>query len=250
MARLLRIPLVIQEQNAIPGLTNRILSRIANRVFEAFPGSFADSGLAEESGNPVRQEILALPEPAERFANHQGKSRLLVLGGSLGAQVLNETVPAALAQLPPEQRPSVWHQAGDKTYPLAVAAYQQHGVEADIKPFEADMAAAYAWADLVVCRAGALTISELAAAGLGSVLVPFPHAVDDHQTHNAAYLVNAGAAILLPQTELNAASLAQLLGELFQDPGRCLEMAKAARGLARPKAAEQVGHACLEVMQP
>jgi UDP-N-acetylglucosamine--N-acetylmuramyl-(pentapeptide) pyrophosphoryl-undecaprenol N-acetylglucosamine transferase len=249
VAWLLRIPLVIQEQNTIPGLTNRILSRIASRVFEAFPGSFADSGSAEESGNPVRREILALPEPEVRFAAHQGKLRLLVLGGSLGAQVLNETVPAALARLQPEQRPSVRHQAGEKTYPLALTHYQAQGVEAEIKPFETDMAAAYGWADLVICRAGALTISELAAAGLGSVLVPFPHAVDDHQTHNAAYLVNAGAAVLLPQTELTPESLAHLLAGLLADPAQLLEMARAARRLARPNAAEQVGRACLEIMK-
>jgi UDP-N-acetylglucosamine--N-acetylmuramyl-(pentapeptide) pyrophosphoryl-undecaprenol N-acetylglucosamine transferase len=249
MAWLLRIPLVIQEQNAIPGLTNRLLSRVASRVFEAFPGSFADTGLAEESGNPVRREILELPAPEERFSTRQGRPRLLILGGSLGAQVLNETVPAALARLEPELRPSVRHQTGEKTYALAVEGYRSHGVEAELRPFEADMAEAYGWADLVICRAGALTVSELAAAGLGAVLVPFPHAVDDHQTHNAAYLVKAGAAVLLPQTELNAESLAGLLRELLQDDVRRLAMAKAARSLARPDAAAQVGRACLKVMK-
>jgi len=249
MARLLHIPLVIQEQNAIPGLTNRILSRFASRVFEAFPGSFADSGMAEESGNPVRREILQLPPPQQRFAARTGRPRLLVLGGSLGAQVLNETMPAALAGLEPELHPEVRHQTGDKTYELAVERYRVHGIEAEIVPFEADMAGAYAWADLVICRAGALTISELAAAGLGAVLVPFPHAVDDHQTHNAGYLVKAGAALLLPQTELHADSLGKLLHELLQDRERLLSMAEAARSLARPEAAAQVGRACLEVMK-
>ncbi len=249
MARLLRIPLVIQEQNAIPGLTNRILSRIANQVFEAFPGSFTDSGNVEESGNPVRAEIASLPEPDERFANHQGRRRLLVLGGSLGAQVLNEVVPAALAQLQPEQCPLVRHQAGEKTYRIALDAYARAGIEAEVKPFENDMADAYGWADLVICRAGALTVSELAAAGLGAVLVPYPHAVDDHQTHNAGFLVQAGAGILVQQTELDAASLAELLQGLLQAPERLLSMARAARRLARPAAAEQVGRACLEVMR-
>jgi UDP-N-acetylglucosamine--N-acetylmuramyl-(pentapeptide) pyrophosphoryl-undecaprenol N-acetylglucosamine transferase len=249
VAWMLRIPLVIQEQNAIPGLTNRILSRIANRVFEAFPGSFADSGLAEESGNPVRREILELPVPEVRFAAREGRSRLLVLGGSLGAQVLNEMVPAALARLAPELCPQVRHQTGEKTYELALERYRANGIEAELKPFEADMAGAYGWADLVICRAGALTISELAAAGLGAILVPFPHAVDDHQTHNAAFLVKAGAAELLPQTELNAASLAALLQGLLQEPARLLTMAQAARRLARPEAAAQVGRACLEVMK-
>jgi UDP-N-acetylglucosamine--N-acetylmuramyl-(pentapeptide) pyrophosphoryl-undecaprenol N-acetylglucosamine transferase len=249
MAWLLRIPLVIQEQNAIPGLTNRILSRVASRVFEAFPGSFADTGLAEESGNPVRREILELAEPEMRFGARQGRPRLLVLGGSLGAQVLNETVPAALARLQPGLRPEVRHQTGEKTYGLALEGYRSHGIEAQLTPFEANMAGAYGWADLVICRAGALTVSELAAAGVGAVLVPFPHAVDDHQTHNAAYLVKAGAALLLPQTELNAESLADLLRELLQDPVRLLAMAKAARRLARPDAAAQVGRTCLEVMK-
>ena len=249
MAWVLRVPLVIQEQNAIPGLTNRILSRIASRVFEAFPGSFADSGLAEESGNPVRHEILELSEPEGRFSARQGKPRLLVLGGSLGAQVLNEMVPAALACLDEELRPSVRHQTGEKTYEMAVERYRTHGIDAELKAFETDMAGAYGWADLVICRAGALTISELAAAGLGAVLVPFPYAVDDHQTHNAAYLVKAGAAVMLPQTELSAESLAKQLRELLCDPAHLLAMAKAARRLARPEAAAQVGRACLEVMK-
>lgn len=246
MARLLNIPLIIQEQNAIPGLTNHILSRFAARVFEAFPGSFQDLAKAEESGNPVRREIATLPEPEIRFAEHQGRIRLLVLGGSLGAQALNEVVPLALARLSPEQRLLVRHQSGEKTYELALAAYAEAGVVAEINAFEENMASAYAWADLVISRAGALTVSELAAAGLGAVLVPFPHAVDDHQTHNATYLVNAGAAILLPQAELDAESLSSLLVELTAERGRLLSMAKAARALARPDAAERVGRACLE----
>jgi UDP-N-acetylglucosamine--N-acetylmuramyl-(pentapeptide) pyrophosphoryl-undecaprenol N-acetylglucosamine transferase len=181
-----------------------------------------------------------------RFNLHEGNVRLLVLGGSLGAQVLNEMVPAALARLAPERRPLVRHQAGEKTYELAVSAYRAAQVEAEIKPFESDMASAYDWADLVIARAGALTISELAAAGLGSVLSPFPYAVDDHQTKNAGFLVNAGAAILLPQSELNVDSLSELLGELLQDRAKLLFMAKAARALAKPDAAERVGRACLE----
>ena len=199
MARLLRIPLVIQEQNAIPGFTNRLLSRIANRVFEAFPGSFDRSVKAELSGNPVRATIAALPAPEKRLKDHTGPTRLLVLGGSLGAQVLNRMVPAALAGIEPELRPQVLHQAGEKTLQDALEAYRQHSVEAEVKAFLDDMAGAYSWANLVICRAGALTISELAAVGLGALLVPFPHAVDDHQTRNAGVLVDAGAGLLMPQ---------------------------------------------------
>jgi UDP-N-acetylglucosamine--N-acetylmuramyl-(pentapeptide) pyrophosphoryl-undecaprenol N-acetylglucosamine transferase len=249
VARLLRIPLVIQEQNAIPGLTNRMLARIASRVFEAFPGSFgADLG-AETSGNPVRREIVDLPTPAQRFATRSGPLRLLVLGGSLGARALNQTLPEALALMPPERRPEVRHQAGEKLYEEAVAAYQAAGVTGDIKPFERDMAGAYGWADLVICRAGALTVSELATAGVGAILVPYPHAVDDHQTHNARFLVEAGAARLLPQHELTAEGLATLLNSLCDDRPALLRMAEAARAVAVSDAAGVVGRACLESLK-
>jgi UDP-N-acetylglucosamine--N-acetylmuramyl-(pentapeptide) pyrophosphoryl-undecaprenol N-acetylglucosamine transferase len=249
MARLLRIPLVIQEQNAIPGLTNRLLAGFATRVFEAFPGSFGAEVGAETSGNPVRREIVDLPAPAERFTTRVGALRLLVLGGSLGARVLNQTLPKALALLPPAQRPEVRHQAGEKLYDEAVAAYRSAGVSAEIKPFEKDMAAAYGWADLVICRAGALTVSELAAAGVGAILVPYPHAVDDHQTHNARFLVEAGAALLLPQYEMTAEGLAATLHTLSEDRPALLRMAEAARALAVPDAAGLVGSACLESLK-
>ncbi|EGW54665.1 UDP-N-acetylglucosamine--N-acetylmuramyl-(pentapeptide) pyrophosphoryl-undecaprenol N-acetylglucosamine transferase [endosymbiont of Tevnia jerichonana (vent Tica)] len=248
MAWVMRIPLVIQEQNAVPGLTNRLLAPLARRVFEAFPGSFDAARRALNSGNPVRAEITALAAPAERFAARSGPLRLLVLGGSLGAQALNETVPKALALLEPAQRPQVRHQAGERNFVVAQQAYRDLGISAEVKPFEEDMAAAYGWADLVICRAGALTISELAAAGLGAILVPYPHAVDDHQTRNAAFLVNAGAAQLLPQSELDAADLADRLSRLSADRGELMKMAGAARALAQPDAAERVGRACLEVM--
>jgi UDP-N-acetylglucosamine--N-acetylmuramyl-(pentapeptide) pyrophosphoryl-undecaprenol N-acetylglucosamine transferase len=240
---------VIQEQNAIPGLTNKLLSRFATRVFEAFPGSFGSKVGAEISGNPVRREIVDLPTPAERFTSHAGALRLLVLGGSLGARVLNQTLPKALALLPPTLRPEVRHQAGEKLYDEAVAAYRNAGVSAEIKPFEKDMAAAYGWADLVICRAGALTVSELAAAGVGAILVPYPHAVDDHQTHNARFLVEAGAAWLLPQDEMSAEGLASKLQTLSEDRPALLRMAEAARAVALPDAAGLVGHACLESLK-
>jgi UDP-N-acetylglucosamine--N-acetylmuramyl-(pentapeptide) pyrophosphoryl-undecaprenol N-acetylglucosamine transferase len=246
MARLLRTPLVIQEQNAIPGLTNKLLSRFATRVFEAFPGSFGVDVGAVTSGNPVRREIVELPEPALRFAHRSGPVRLLVLGGSLGARALNQTLPAALALLPPALCPEIRHQAGEKLFDEALAAYEMAGVSAQVKPFEQDMAGAYGWADLVICRAGALTVSELAAAGVGAILVPFPHAVDDHQTHNARFLVDAGAARLAPQHELTAEGLATTLQTLCADRSALLRMAEAARKVAVPDAAAVVGRACLE----
>ncbi|MEF3193044.1 MAG: undecaprenyldiphospho-muramoylpentapeptide beta-N-acetylglucosaminyltransferase [Halothiobacillaceae bacterium] len=241
-ARALGFPLVIHEQNAIAGLTNRVLARLANRVLAGYPGAFANG--AEVVGNPVRPEIAALPGPDERMAGRGGPMHLLVVGGSLGARALNETVPQALALLAPSERPEVWHQAGSKMLEEAYAAYGRAGVAARVEPFIADMAAAYGWADLVLCRAGALTVAELAAAGVGSILVPFPHAVDDHQTRNAAVLADAGAAELIPQNELTAGRLAERLRLLGTDRARLLKMARRARALARPDAAERVLDRC------
>jgi UDP-N-acetylglucosamine--N-acetylmuramyl-(pentapeptide) pyrophosphoryl-undecaprenol N-acetylglucosamine transferase len=247
VARLLDIPLVVHEQNRVPGLTNQWLARWAIRVFEAFPGSFPPARGALACGNPVRPEIAALKPPEQRFAGRSGPLRLLVLGGSRGARALNRVMPEALALVQPELRPRVRHQAGDRTLEEALAAYREQGVEADICAFIDDMAEAYGWADLVIGRAGALTLSELAAAGVGAVLVPYPHAVDDHQTRNAAWLVEGGAALLLPQHRLSAAHLAGLLTPLAQGRDRLLEMARRARALAQTRAADTVADACLEV---
>lgn len=249
MARLLGIPLVIQEQNRIPGLTNQWLSRIAARVFEAFPNSFPAGRGAVTSGNPVRPEITALETPRERMAARSGPGHLLVVGGSLGARILNETVAGAVAMLPPEQRPRIRHQAGELTLEAARGAFLDARVEAEVVPFIADMAEAYAWADLVVCRAGALTVSELAAAGVGSILVPYPHAVDDHQTGNARYLAEVDAAQLLPQTELSPVSLGAALAGLFGDRSRLIAMAEAARSRAEPEAAARIVRTCWEVIE-
>ncbi len=245
-ARLLGIPLVIHEQNAIPGLTNQWLARIASQVLEAFPGSFAPTRHARVTGNPVRAEIAALPAPSQRMAGRSGPARLLVLGGSQGAQALNETVPAALAQLQSAERPLIRHQAGANKLEAAQAAYHAAGVEAQVSAFIEDMAEAYGWADLVICRAGALTIAELAAVGLGALLVPYPYAVDDHQTHNARHLTAAGAARLLPQAELTPESLAGQLRKLLGERELLLAMASAARSLARPDAAHTVAAVCME----
>jgi UDP-N-acetylglucosamine--N-acetylmuramyl-(pentapeptide) pyrophosphoryl-undecaprenol N-acetylglucosamine transferase len=246
-ARALGLPLVIHEQNRVPGMTNQWLARIANRVFEAFPGSFPAPRRAIASGNPVRRAIVELPTPRERLGGRSSPGNLLIVGGSLGAKVLNETVPAALALIPEQERPRVRHQAGQQTLDIARRAYADSGVEAEITPFIADMAEAYGWVDLVVCRAGALTVSELAAAGVGSILVPYPYAVDDHQTGNARYLADAGAARLVSQSDLSAAGLATQLRELLGDRATLLHMAEAARARAHPDAAERIAAACWEL---
>ena len=246
-ARLAGIPLVVHEQNRAPGMTNRALARLADRVLTGFPDTFRH-GREELVGNPVRAAIAALPAPAERFAGRDGNLRILVLGGSQGARALNEAVPAALAILCGRGIGcEVRHQCGARQLDAATHAYAQAGVEASIEPFIADMAAAYAWADLVLCRAGALTLAELCAVGIGSVLVPFPQAVDDHQTRNAQYLVDHGAALLLPQHgDPLAGRIADAITKLH---GRAalLQLAESARALARPDAADRVAEIALEI---
>ena len=244
-AWLLRKPLVIHEQNAIAGMTNRWLSRFATLTLEAFPGAFGGDTVTRCTGNPVRADLAALPHPAER-PERDGPVRILVLGGSRGALAINQTMPAALAQLPATQKVAVTHQCGSDHVEATRQAYQQAGVEADVVPFIDDMAGAYAAADLVVCRAGALTLAELCAVGVASVLVPFPHAVDDHQTANARHLAQAGAAVLVPQSEMNEQSLGELLASLTGDAERLGSMARAARDLARPDATDRVVNYCLE----
>jgi UDP-N-acetylglucosamine--N-acetylmuramyl-(pentapeptide) pyrophosphoryl-undecaprenol N-acetylglucosamine transferase len=246
VAWLLRCPLVIHEQNSVAGLTNRLLAPLARYVLEAFPGSLPAARHAVHTGNPVRAAIAALPEPARRLSEHAGALHLLVIGGSLGAEVLNRVVPQAVAYLPLEARPQIHHQTGRADADAVRARYRELGSEVRVEAFVEDMAAAYAWADLVVCRAGALTVAELCAAGVASILVPFPHATDDHQTGNAGYLADAGAAELLPQPELTAERLAEQLAAYSADRPVLLEMASRARQLARPDAARQVAGYCLQ----
>jgi UDP-N-acetylglucosamine--N-acetylmuramyl-(pentapeptide) pyrophosphoryl-undecaprenol N-acetylglucosamine transferase len=246
-AWLTRAPLVIHEQNAIAGFTNRRLAPLACEVLEAFPNSFAAGTKARPIGNPVRQEIFAVPPPAERFASRGGTIRILVIGGSLGAMRLNTVVPFALARLAGGAiHCDVRHQAGERWAESARKSYADAKVRADVQPFIENMAEAYAWADLVICRAGALTISELAAAGVGAILVPFPAAVDDHQTHNARYLVSEGAAVLIADRELTAERLSEELQRLCAGRGKLLAMAERARLLARPQAAEELAASCLK----
>jgi UDP-N-acetylglucosamine--N-acetylmuramyl-(pentapeptide) pyrophosphoryl-undecaprenol N-acetylglucosamine transferase len=255
-AWLLGIPLVIHEQNAIAGLTNRWLARLATQVFEAFPGSFgarradARAGAGPRCvGNPVRADIAALPAPAVRFAGRGEMKRLLVLGGSQGAQRLNLLMPQALALVSGQVRVEVRHQTGARGLTATRAAYDAAGVAAELLPFIDDMAAAYAWADFAVCRAGALTITELQAAGLGALLIPFPAAVDDHQTQNAEVLVRAGAARVIQERDLDAGVLAATIAELAADGPRLLAMAEAARAGAVTDAAVKLADACLAVAE-
>ena len=241
MASWLNIPLILHEQNSVAGLANRVLAGVADRILSGFPGVLKK---ADWCGNPVRPEIASLPTPAERYAGRKGSLHLLVVGGSLGAAILNEVVPQALALLPAEARPEVVHQAGEKHIEALHRSYERAGVKAHLVAFIDGMAGAYAWADIVICRAGALTVAELAAAGVPSILVPFPAAVDDHQTGNARFLSSAGAAILLPQKELTPERLA-LIGNLGRD--QLLQMAEKARALARADATAAVARACEEL---
>ena len=243
-ARLTHRPLLVHEQNRVAGYTNRKLAGFAQRVLAGFSDALPG---AEWVGNPVRGAIAGLPAPHERMAARSGRPRLLVLGGSLGARALNLALPQALSLLESGQRPEVLHQCGSRGIEEARAAYAKAGVDAHIVPFIEDMAGTYAWADLAVCRAGALTLAELTAAGLGAVLVPFPYAVDDHQTRNAEALVAAGAAELMQERDLDVQQLAQRLEALLGNHDRLVAMAEAARTLAKPDAAAVIARACLEV---
>lgn len=240
-----RRPLLVHEQNRVPGFTNRVLSHVADRVLTGFADSFENHARREWTGNPVRAAISAIPSPKQRMTEHRGAVRVLVLGGSLGASSLNRALPQALAKCGPDSRPEVWHQSGSRGLPDALDAYADAGVDARVDAFVDDMAEAYAWADLCVCRAGALTIAELCAAGLGALLVPYPYAVDDHQTRNAEALRDAGAAEIIPEDTLKQGALDTHLQALLGDRDRLVAMASAARELARPDAAQRIADFCI-----
>ena len=246
-AWLTRRPLIIHEQNAAAGLTNRLLARLARVVLQAFPGSFNSLANVETVGNPVREDIAAVPEPGARYPGREGPLRLLVLGGSQGALSLNKTVPAALALLPGNARPLVRHQCGERTIDAARDAYDGCGIEVELLPFIEDMAAAYAWADLVVCRAGALTVAELCAVGLPALFIPYPSAVDDHQTANARAMADADAAVIMQERDLTDQSLSDLLKDWLCDRSVLQSRAVRARALARPDALQRISSICLEV---
>ena len=246
-AWLTRRPLVIHEQNAVAGMTNRMLAHLATNVLEAFPASFPGSVKASAAvGNPVRREITAMGPPQQRFAERTGPLRVLVIGGSQGAAKLNAAVPAAIATMAEAVRPEVLHQSGDHHLASARELYEKHGVKGDVRAFIDDMAAAYGWADLIVCRSGALTVSEIAAAGLPAIFVPFGAAVDDHQTRNARFLVDAGASVLIPESELTPQRLAgQLKALLGAGRAALASMAVKARQLAITDADVRLADACV-----
>lgn len=246
-AWLLRIPLCLHEQNAIAGMTNRLLKPFAKIVMQAFPHTFNAKGNLFTTGNPVRHDILSVRPPEERMTQNRQDVKILIIGGSLGALKLNQVVPAALSQLDDRLTVNVRHQTGQQHLQMTLQEYEKHGVEADITDFIDDMAAAYSWADLVVCRAGAMTIAELAAVGVGSILVPFPYAVDDHQAANARYLSDSGCAVLIRESELTPESLAGALKEMCRNHEHLISMAMICRELAKPRATEDVAMHCLEV---
>ena len=246
MASFLNRPLVIHEQNSVAGLANRVLAKLADRVMTTFPGAFGEATAVIWTGNPVREEIVAMAPPENRYAARAGQMRVLVMGGSQGAQGLNTVVPEALGQMPADARPRVLHQAGVAHCDAVLARYREHGVAAEVVTFIDDIAARYADTDLIVCRAGATTIAEIAAAGIASVLVPYPHAVDDHQTINARFLADRGAALLIPQHELTPQRLAEALSGLTRE--RLLVMAQAARAAGKPEATRAVAQVCKELV--
>lgn len=237
----LRRPLVLHEQNAIPGWTNKILAKLASSIMVAFPNVF-NAYQAQQTGNPVRQDILNVSPKVQR----DRKAKLLILGGSQGANIFNEMLPRAIALLPPEIRPEICHQTGKAHLEKTIQNYQAQGLDAKITDFIDDMAQAYAQADIVIARSGALTIAELSAVGVASILIPFPYAVDNHQMHNAKYLSDQNAAILLPQTELTEQKIAELLSDFIAHPEKQFAMAQACRALGKPLATQKVAQCCLE----
>ena len=243
-ARLKGIPLVIHEQNSVAGTTNRISARLARRVMQGFPGVFKRG---EWCGNPVRPTIANLPAPELRFAQRTGAVNLLVLGGSRGALAINKILPEALALIDPQHRPQVMHQAGKLHCEMTRGLYRAAGVEAQVVPFIEQMEEAYSWADFAICRAGALTVAELTCAGLGSLLIPFPYAIDDHQTVNGKLLVEQGSALMIQQKDLSAKRLAEEITALCSSRKGLLEMAMGARELAKTGAASRVAKVCMEV---
>ena len=240
-AWLMRIPVIIHEQNAVVGMTNRWLSKIATKVFEAFPGAFLEKRSAQHVGNPVRDSIVNLTKQIKP----KSEKRILIVGGSLGAMTLNNVVPAAMSLL--VEKPQIWHQTGQRDFEQTKDRYKEAGIEARVEPFLDDIDQAYAWADVVICRAGALTISELAAAGLPAVLVPYPYAVDDHQTANAHYLADAGAAIIIQDSDLTKEKLAPIIEDWITTSELISDMSVKAKRMAMTGATEQVAESIMEV---
>ena len=249
-AWLLRKPLIIHEQNAVAGMTNKALSKLARKVLEAFKNAFPVGVKTESVGDPVRGSILTMDKPNDRLQGRSGKIRLLVVGGSLGAKAINDLLPEVLSEMPVAERPEVWHQAGKRNIDETLARYNELGVDGcKVVPFIDGMDSAYAWADVVLCRAGALTVSELGIAGVASVLIPYPYAVDDHQTKNAAFLADNGAAIVVQQRDLTKTVLKQLLTDQLNQREKLMDMANKACSLGQPEASEKVATICIEAMK-
>jgi len=250
-AWLLKKPLVIHEQNAVAGLTNRLLLPVAKRVLQAFPDTFRSNDKVIYTGNPVRDEMSHLKLPTDRFKKIDRSIHLLILGGSLGAKAINECIPRSLHLLPSHNDLQVWHQTGELHFEATKNIYQEDSLEVyRLEPFIHDMASALDWADFVICRAGALTVSEISAAGIGSLLVPYPHAVDDHQTKNGAHLVKKGAAMMIQQKDLSPERLASQLHSVLGDPQKLLAMGIASRALAKLDATDRVVEECLSIINP
>ncbi len=249
VAAMLRKPLIIHEQNAIAGLTNRLLAPFAKRILTGFPNTFVRKNV-EVLGNPVRAEISQLQRKHIIAEPNNRSIRVLIFGGSLGAQSLNETVPAALAKvmakLPVEMHPEIWHQAGEKKQSFTQEQYKLHGINGRVDAFINDMQEAYGWADLVICRAGAITVAELSVAGVGAIFIPYPYAVDDHQTANAATLVNAGAALMVKEKHLTAEKLADVLEDLLRNRSKLKSFSEATKAFAKPQAARDVAKVCIQ----
>ncbi|WP_100623364.1 undecaprenyldiphospho-muramoylpentapeptide beta-N-acetylglucosaminyltransferase [Candidatus Coxiella mudrowiae] len=241
-------PMVIHEQNAVAGLTNRVLAKIARSVLQAFPGAFAGGGDVRTTGNPIRAELINTPLPRVRLLNRQGPLRVLVLGGSQGARLINQKMVIALRNYPNPQELMLWHQTGQADFERLKKAYEMLDFEARIDAFIDDMAKAYTWADLIVCRSGALTVSEIAAVGVASIFVPYPYAVDDHQFHNGRFLEQAGAAIIIPEKSLTEKCLILYFEQFARDRNRLLTMAECARNLAEPKAVQNVVSECKKLL--
>jgi len=243
--------LVIHEQNAVPGFTNKLLSKIANLVFEAFPNTFPDSDKVLYTGNPLRSEIAELAEKPRQYEKSSRSLRILVLGGSQGALAINEVVPELIADWPEQNRPHVLHQSGERTLEETQVLYKDRGLSSvegvKVVPFISNMADAYGWADLVICRSGASTVSEIAAVGLPSILIPYPHHSDQQQKHNANWLVSAGAAFLLEQKDLTLATLRSLLLDLHTDRSKLQKMSDAARSISICDADELIVSRCMEL---
>lgn len=248
MAKLLILPLLIHESNAVVGLTNKWLAKIANEVLVGFPDVLSNSHHHHYVGNPVRQTIAALPAPEQRLQGRSGNLNLLVVGGSLGAQILNETVPQALAKMDSALRPAVRHQAGRGKLDHTIENYHELDIEASCSEFIEDMAEAYEWADLVICRSGAMTVAEIAVAGVAAIFVPYPYAIYDHQTINARFLTDKKAAILISQERFTAERLAELLAELTDDRPCLTRLSQRARRYAKTDATRRVADICIEVM--